>query len=195
MREGEAGLNALIDTRQQENVELDFKAKADASHGSPNDSDQENACEALSGFANSAGGLLIWGIDRHEHDGIDCAQSPAPIARIEQFRSAINGLIGQLVMPRLDGVRTAIIFSTANPGSGYLLLDVERSERRPHRAEAKGKKAYVKRIGDSFFEMEHYDIEDAFKRNRIPDLSIAWDSRLSSRIVAAGLPGAVRSPP
>jgi hypothetical protein len=38
----------------------------------------------------------------------------------------------------------------------------------------KGKKSYFKRSGDSFFEMEHYDIEDAFKRNSVPELEFAW---------------------
>jgi predicted HTH transcriptional regulator len=176
IRDGEAGLVALVDERRQEDVQLDFKSKADPSRGSANDEDKRTLAEALSGFANSAGGLLIWGIDaRKGADQVDCAQSLKPIAEIERFHSAIKGLVGQLIMPRLDGVRTAIIPSSASAGAGYVLLDVERSERRPHRSEAKGKKAYIKRIGDSFFEMEHYDLEDSFKRTQVPDLRFGYE--------------------
>ena len=186
VRDGETGLNGLVQARQQESVQLDFKCKADNSHGSPNDDDKRTLAEALSGFANSAGGLLIWGVDaRKGADGIDCARSLQPIAQIESFHSAVNGLIGQLVMPKLEGVKTAIIPASGSVGAGYLLLDVDRSERRPHRAEAKGKKSYIKRIGDSFFEMEHYDIEDAFKRVQVPELEFVWDA-YSSKVYDLG---------
>ncbi|MPZ35793.1 MAG: hypothetical protein GEV13_33340 [Rhodospirillales bacterium] len=57
-------------------------------------------------------------------------------------------------------------------GSGFLALWVERSERRPHRSEAKDDKRYYKRAGDSSFVMEHYDIEDAFNRVGVPDLQL-----------------------
>ena len=124
-RDGETGLAALVTARQQENVQLDFKSKADARHGSPNDDDKRTLAEALSGFANSAGGLLIWGVDaRKGPDGVDCAQSLLPIAQIERFSSAITGLIGQLVMPRLEGVRTAIVPASVTPSldTCYLML-------------------------------------------------------------------------
>jgi hypothetical protein len=173
VREGEPALHALVQDRQQEHVQLDFKRKSDGSHGSPNDDDKRTLGEALSGFSNSAGGLLVWGVDaRKGADGIDCAQSLEPISDIQRFNASVTNLIGQLLMPRHEGVRTAVIRS--NPTSGYLLLDVDRSERRPHRSEAKGRKGYYKRIGDSFFEMEHYDIEDAFNRVHVPSLSFAW---------------------
>ena len=55
-------------------------------------------------------------------------------------------------------------------GAGYLLIEVGRSERRPHRCEF-GEKQYFKRVGDSSIAMEHYDIEDSFKRMTIPKLT------------------------
>jgi hypothetical protein len=58
-------------------------------------------------------------------------------------------------------------------GAGYLAIYVERSERRPHRCEL-GVGRYFKRIGDSSLAMEHYDIEDSFKRIVVPQLEVAW---------------------
>lgn len=180
VEEGEIGLQDLMDRRQQEHVELDFKRKSDPSHPNLNDDDRRTLGEALSGFSNSAGGTLIWGVDARKIDGVDCAAELMPISNIEAFRSNVQSLIGQYLMPRHEGVRTGIVNSVSDPSRGYLLVDVDRSERRPHRSEAKGKKGYFKRAGDSFFEMEHYDIEDAFKRIHVPELQFRYKLRVST---------------
>lgn len=171
---GEQGLQDLIEQRQQEHVQLDFKQKKDASRPSLNDDDRRTLGEALSGFSNSAGGLLIWGVDARKQDGIDCATSLVPIQDIEAFQTNVTSLIGHYLIPRHEGIRTAVIQCEGQPGRGYLLLEVERSERRPHRSEVSGKRVYFKRVGDSFFEMEHYDIEDAFKRVHVPELAFRF---------------------
>jgi hypothetical protein len=56
------------------------------------------------------------------------------------------------------------------------MIFVERSERRPHRAEL-GIGQYYKRSGDSSIRMEHYDLEDSFKRLVVPWLEIKWEAR------------------
>ncbi|MCJ2136695.1 ATP-binding protein [Methylobacterium sp. J-026] len=174
--EGEPGIQRLIADRMQEGVQLDFKQKGDSKKGDFDNNDKKILAKAVSGFANSAGGLLVWGVNAEKgQDGIDCAQAPAaPIAQIELFLSEATTLVGQLIQPRHDGIHLCTIPSASAPGAGYLLIYVERSERRPHRSEASGQKQYFKRAGDSFFKMEHYDIEDAFKRVAVPDLQLAW---------------------
>ncbi|MCJ2089590.1 ATP-binding protein [Methylobacterium sp. E-005] len=176
IHEGETGIQRLIDERMQEGVQLDFKQKGDPKKGGFDANDKKILAKAVSGFANSAGGLLVWGVNAEKgQDGIDCAQAPsAPIAQIELFLSEATTLVGQLIQPRHDGIQLYAVPAAAAPGSGYLLIYVERSERRPHSSEASGQKQYFKRAGDSFFEMEHYDVEDAFKRLAVPDLHLAW---------------------
>lgn len=172
--EGEAGIERLIAERMQEGVQLDFKQKVDPTKGSFDDNDKKILAKAVSGFANSAGGLLIWGVKAKKGpDGLDCALSPpAPIVQIEIFQSEATRWVGQYIQPRHDGVHITIIKSAILPGAGYLLMYVERSSRRPHRSEVKDQKQYFKRAGDSFFEMEHYDIEDAFSRTYSPKLEL-----------------------
>ncbi|HEV2606198.1 MAG TPA: ATP-binding protein [Microvirga sp.] len=172
--EGEAGINRLIDERTPETVQLDFKLKRDPTRGRFDDDDKRVYGKALSAFANSGGGLLIWGVDaRKGPDGVDCAQPPGvPIRDVEQFRSEAIRFSGDLLIPRHDGITVEQIPSAQVAGSGYLLVQVERSERRPHRSEAKGDKQYYKRAGDSSFAMEHYDIEDAFRRFTTPTLTL-----------------------
>lgn len=176
IREGEAGIQRLIDERMQEGVQLDFKQKGDPRKGIFEANDKKILAKAVSGFANSAGGLLVWGVNAEKGpDDVDCAQPPAaPIAQIELFLSQAMTFIGQLIQPRHDGIHLHVVPSAAAAGSGYLLIYVERSERRPHRSEASGQKQYFRRAGDSFFEMEHYDIEDAFRRTPAPELNLVF---------------------
>lgn len=169
--EGEAGIDRLIEEAAQETLQLDFKRKEVDRNGEFSPNDRKILAEALSGFANSAGGLIVFGVyARKGQDQIDCAQSAYPISDIQRFYSEAKTEVGRLIQPRLDDVAIEIIPSERVAGSGYLLVYVPRSERRPHRSEAKNQKGYYKRVGDSFFEMEHYDIEDAFSRTSVASL-------------------------
>ena len=161
--------------RTQESVTLDFKEARGAATGTLANDDRKTFGKALSAFANSAGGLLVFGVEaRKGDDNVDCAQAAKPITNIERFKSEATTASGQLLQPRHDGIAVEAIPSQRQTGAGYLLVYVERSERRPHRSEAAGQKQYFKRAGDSSFEMEHYDIEDAFRRTTVAKLSLEW---------------------
>ena len=121
IREGEAGIQRLIDERTQEGVQLDFKMKGDARKGSFDQNDRKIFAKAISGFANSTGGLLIWGANAETGpDGVHCAQSPAaPIAQIELFLSEATNLAGQLIQPKHEGIHFRTIAS--NSASGLVI--------------------------------------------------------------------------
>ena len=128
----------------------------------------------LSAFANSIGGLIVWGVRASkDEDGVDCAAEVVPINQIEKFKSETERAISQAIMPRHEGIRVAMIPCAQNSKAGFLLVRVERSERRPHRCEFR-EKQYFKRSGDSSIAMEHYDIEDSFKRMVVPKLDVQF---------------------
>jgi len=77
-----------------------------------------------------------------------------------------------------------VIKSDQNKDSGYLAILVERSERRPHMCNFD--KHYYKRIGGNSFKMEHYDIEDAFKRMSLPDLDVVYELNEGTSDPASG---------
>jgi hypothetical protein len=157
---------------RHETVDLEFKRKEDSSHGAAMPSDLKRFGKILSAFSNSAGGLLVWGIEARPDPTtkIDHACTLCPIGEIGRFKSDILRACSQVIIPRHDGIAVEAI-AKQDTGAGYLLVYVERSERRPHRSEVD--KLYYKRSGDSSIAMEHYDIEDSFKRIQTPILELS----------------------
>lgn len=171
---GEAAIEQLVSERPQENVSLEFKTKANPGSGEPTREDRQNLGIALSAFSNSMGGLIVWGIvAAKDAVGVDCATQLQPITNIERFKAETTRLISQALMARHEGILVEAIPAAHPPGAGYIAIYVERSERRPHRAEL-GVGHYYKRVGDSSVAMEHYDIEDSFKRAVVPWLEVKW---------------------
>lgn len=105
-------------------------------------------------------------------DKIDQAEKLTPIPHLARAGTAVRDAASELLQPRNDGIRVASIRSESEVDAGYIVVDVPRSERRPHRSEATDQKQYFKRSGGSAFAMEHYDIEDAFNRITAPSLKL-----------------------
>lgn len=61
-------LKSFIKNNTKENLNLEFKQKQDSRNGDLGEKDKFNFSRALSGFANSGGGVLIWGIETRNKD-------------------------------------------------------------------------------------------------------------------------------
>jgi hypothetical protein len=173
-----AAIDAFVAEAQEEHLLLDFKrvARDDLSR----DDDKRNLAKALSGFANSAGGLIVWGVDaRKDAEGVDRAVGTEPIPNAARFVSRLNELTGELVTPLVDGVRHRAIPLAASGASGYAVSLIPPSDAGPHMAKGPEHR-YYKRSGDSFYKMEHFDLEDMFGRRRRPRLV------LEHRVVPTG---------
>lgn len=164
----ESDLSAYVSSFQEEHLHLDFKLVKSASFASSDD--RRNLACALSGFANSAGGLIVWGVEaRKNADGIDCASALAPIDHVQLLVTRLNALTGEATDPTVDGVQHRAI--DIGGGRGFAATLVPESEAGPHMAKL-GENRYFKRIGDGFYKMEHYDIADMFGKRRRPKLSV-----------------------
>ncbi len=168
-------ITEFIHDGKEENLYLDFKtiSKADLS----NREDRKNFAKALSGFSNSNGGIIIWGVDaRKNAQNIDCACGTNEIDSISLFLSKLNEYTGQFVCPLLDGVVHKKIVTSND--MGFAVTYVPYSDIGPHMAKA-GEDRYYKRSGDSFYKMEHFDIEDMFGRRKKPKLKLYIDTSCS----------------
>ncbi|HKZ79135.1 MAG TPA: ATP-binding protein [Anaerolineales bacterium] len=150
---------------KEEDLHLEFKTVSDNPF---NKEDRKNFAKALSGFGNSAGGVVIWGIDaRRNAEGIDSASEKRPIRPLAKFISDLNSSTGEFVDPIVDGVRHKSIPLTADAGFAASLIPESQSA--PHMAKA-GEDRYYKRSGDSFYRLEHFDLEEMFGRRPRPVL-------------------------
>src|SRR5262245_39865293 len=98
----EADLQRLVDERIREGIYLEFKQKKNRSHGSLDDSDKFQFSRALSGFANSDGGVLVWGVATDKHE---CAEKLKPITDPAAFLAVLKKSILQTTQPVVDDVR------------------------------------------------------------------------------------------
>src|SRR5262245_44980091 len=82
-------IDEFIATAASEELFLDFKRSADNGTGARlHQDDRNNLAKAISGFGNSEGGVIVWGIDcsRDPKKG-DVAATKYPIAQPNRFKS------------------------------------------------------------------------------------------------------------
>ena len=162
-------LDEFIAEKQEENLHLDFKLVNEA--GMSRD-DRKNLAKALSGFANSDGGIVVWGMDaRPNDDGINCAVEKRETSPLSKFIAKLNEYTGSHVNPDVEGVVHKKI--VVKNDSGFAVTLIPTSDSGPHMAKG-GEDRYYKRSGDRFIKMEHFDVEDMFGRRVRPNLSLCY---------------------
>jgi Schlafen, AlbA_2 len=163
-----AEIDDYLKRGQEEHLQLDFKTIKSASLSSADD--RRTLAKSISGFANSAGGIIVWGIVARQNDqGIDCAVSASEIKQLKLLLSRLNEFTGQATSPIVDGVRSKLIERTDDCGFATTL--VPESQSGPHMAKLTEDR-YYKRSGASFYKMEHFDLEDMFGRRQKPNLQL-----------------------
>lgn len=167
---GESKIQHLVDSHAQEGLHLDFKGGRIFTDGQLARSGKEALADALSSFANSDGGIIIFGVDCRKNGLADEAVSLTPVQNLPAALTSLTDLVGEALQPKHDGITVKAMPLSADPTSGFLVVDIPRSSRRPHMNSYR--KAYFKRAGASKFAMEHYDVEDAFRRQTGPDLDL-----------------------
>lgn len=162
-------IERFIQDIQEENVHLEFKTTMHPIYNNENrEFDKKNISKVISGFANSNGGIVIWGIKAKENEKKqDVAYKKKPIKELTKFLNILNRLEGQALTPIVSGV----IHEPIEIGSdeGFIKTYVPPSDFAPHMANYSNKH-YYKRSGDSFYICEHYDIIDLINRKRSPKL-------------------------
>ena len=168
-----------ISAGQEEHLSLDFKRlnRPDLT----DQDDKDNFATALSGFSNSVGGIVVWGVTTKKHASgkVDIAGGRLEIADLTLGLGRLNEFTGVLVTPTVDGVRHKKLETKAN--TGFIATLIPASDSGPHMALA-GVHGYYKRNGDRFIPMEHFEIADMFGRRRRPLLRVIND-------VARGMAG------
>jgi len=174
-------IDSFINDKQEEHLTLEFKTVKTADL--LDKQDKKNFAEALSGFANSSGGVIVWGIETKKIRRTDYATGTREIQPLSKFMPRLNQLTGDLVKPIVEGVLHGRIRTSVDGGFAKTLILP--SDAGPHMAMG-GVGRYYKRSGDSFYPMEHFDIEDMFGRRKKPKLSLYLDIKRGYKMRGPG---------
>lgn len=165
-------LKSFIKSKTKENLNLEFKQKQDSRNGNLGENDKFNFSKALSGFANSGGGVLIWGIETRKKD--ESAKRLKPINKVDDFIKTLKSSLLNTVQPFVDDVRIEKIEKEKSKNRGYVKCLIPLSDKTPHRALLAGRD-YYKRSTEGFYRLTHYDLEDMFGRRQKPLLFLITD--------------------
>src|SRR5262245_5485191 len=107
--------------------------------------------KALSAFANSGGGVLIWGIkaEKDKATGIDAASDYCPVPDVHQFVSRLQELHRQATEPPVLNVEYLAVPKSATDPSGFVACWIPESAFKPHRAEYVEGTPFFIRAGDN----------------------------------------------
>jgi len=169
----EADFRRMITDHVKEDLYLEFKQKRDRRHAQLEDDDKYNFSRALSGFANSDGGILIWGVETYKRD--ESVRSLKPITDVDGFIRSLKSSLLNTVQPFVDNVLIEKIPTDASEQIGFVKCFIPQSDKTPHRAML-AEREYYKRSTEGFYRLEHFDLEDMFGRRQKPLLVMHTDS-------------------
>jgi hypothetical protein len=146
-------LKVLIKNKAQEDLHLDYKDRRAISEDK-----RHEIAKDVSAFANSDGGIIIYGIREAKHLPVEIDEG---IDHNKFSREWLEQVIQSNISPRIDGLRiNQIPISTET--SAFAVL-IPKSYRSPH--QERSSKRYYKRYNFKSEPMEDYEITDI--RNRM----------------------------
>ncbi|MDD4557167.1 MAG: putative DNA binding domain-containing protein, partial [Alphaproteobacteria bacterium] len=130
---GEDALDEFIINRQTEELFMDFKQTfpSNTKNNSLNNNDRKNLSKSISGFGNSEGGVLIWGVECYRDVEIgDVAKTKVKVQNVHRFLSWLESAISGCTIPSHNRVRNHIISEDEN-GDGFVATLIPKSELAP----------------------------------------------------------------
>jgi hypothetical protein len=182
---GDVAIDEFILIRQSEDLFLDFKRSADDGKGKKlHVRDLNHLAKAISGFGNSEGGVIIWGVDASpDIDDADVAKARKPIENVARFVSWLNGAVSGRTIPAHPAVQNHSIDICS--GNGFVATLIPKSERVPHQAIPEEK--YYMRAGSNFMPVPHGVLAGMFGRRPQPILLEEYTSKSVKVTKAAGI--------
>lgn len=167
--DGERAIDYLIQSRESEAYFLDFKRSSDGGAGHRlSSTDRKNLTRAISGFGNSEGGVIIWGIECSDTAGRgDVAQEKQPVNDAAAFRARVEGAISGCTIPPHEGVESHAILCEGGQ-AGYVATLIPKSNHAPHQTIPDMR--YYMRSGSAFTPVPHGVLAGMFGRRPQPNV-------------------------
>jgi hypothetical protein len=169
---GAARVQEMITNSEAEELFLDFKRSADNGNGPRlHDHDRSNLAKSVSGFGNSEGGVVIWGVDcRSDPQRGDVPNNSYPIANPTRFKSWLEQAVSGLTVPAHDGVRHLSL--QLDQTTGFVATLIPRGHHAPYQTVRESR--YLMRAGSSFVPVPHGVLAGMFGRTPQPEITLQY---------------------
>jgi hypothetical protein len=169
-------LLSLIDSGETEGAYLECKAP-----GGPqlNQGLKHKLGEALSGFANTNGGVILWGVSttkRGQEGGLDVLTQLEPVGNAGSFARQVDIAIPALAYPRVNAPASRVIHQRAGQTRGVIATYIPKSSGDP--VSSSLDRQFYMRSGDSFVLLPYEILKRMFTGTAGPDLSPNFESHL-----------------
>ena len=158
----EQDINTLIQDCAEETIYLEFKSSG--AFGKTKEKRKEISKD-VSAFANSAGGIIIYGLEEEDH----VAKGKSFIDGSEYTKEWIENVISSNIQRRIPGVEIIPIRFNNNVKQTIYIVKIPESIYAPHMMKDK---RYYKRHNFECSPMEEYEVRDIFNRKHIPDINL-----------------------
>lgn len=163
----EQRLQNFITSESEESLTLEFKA---AEALGKSEYQKHEITKDVSAMANSAGGLLVYGIGEHSQpDKRHLPERITPINRMELPREWLEQVINT-IRPRIDGILIHSISLESGENDVVYVVEIPQS----HTAHQAGNHKYYKRFNFQSVPMEDYEVRDVLYREQMPDVNIRF---------------------
>jgi hypothetical protein len=151
-------IQALLTDQVEENIHLDYKA-ADAlslTEGKKND-----IAKDVSAFANSDGGVVIYGVREFTGEKEHLPERLDPVNRQQVAKETLEQIINQRISPRIHGLLIhPIVVSDATPDDVLYVVEIPKG----NTAHQASDKRYYRRYNFLSMPMEDWEIKDIINR-------------------------------
>ena len=169
---GAAEILRMIASPVVEELFLDYKRTTTVSPFSQLDpSDRKNLSRAVAGFANSEGGVIVWGVDcRPDPPNGDVPIAPLPISNPTAFKTLLDNALSGVTLPAHSTVEN-IAMPMAHGTEGFVVTHIPIGSGIPYRTLGSREEYYI-RAGSNFVPTPHSVLAGMFGRAPQPRLNI-----------------------
>lgn len=159
----ESRLQNFITGEIEESLTLEYKS---AEALDRNETKKKEITKDVSAMANSAGGILIYGISEYSQaDKRHLPERITPVNRTEFPREWVEQII-QAIRPRIDGISIYSVNLSSGENDTAYIIEIPQS----HTAHQASDNRYYKRFNFQSVPMEDYEVRDVMFREQTPDI-------------------------